>query len=213
MSLVVLELSPAIVTIDETRFPDPSEGVVFEHLRHYCAKFQPIPAIVVRLTGGKAIVVRGQNYLRIARELGHQSVRAIVDGTPDDPEVASFISRPDVIQLDWKGIDEEERRKPVVRAWHVFFFARPLEETEQKAFESEVAGFFDGLTHLGGARVGPVHYFEANTGAEFEALTPVANNRWVPDFRIACEQFDIQRVPIVSYQGTRFRLADSTALG
>src|SRR3954469_5616607 len=83
MSYQFIEVSPADILIDRSAV-ERDDGFEYEHLKRYCSKFTPLPAVTVRLGEGRLIAVRGQKYLSIARELGRDRIRAVLQDTTFD---------------------------------------------------------------------------------------------------------------------------------
>src|SRR5579863_3024205 len=79
MKIQFIELSPSEVILDHSGV-GRDDGFVYEHLKRYCSKFTPLPAITVKLSGGKLIAVRGHKYLSIAVELRRERIRAVLQG-------------------------------------------------------------------------------------------------------------------------------------
>lgn len=80
-------------------------------------------------------------------------------------------------------------------SWHVYFFARPLTVEDKVAFDALVANVFSAAVRVVHDDSGPV--------AEFRAKTPT-DEPWFRKNLAAFTTFSGERVPIVSYQGTRF---------
>lgn len=205
MSLTLIEVSPTAVN----RQPGAAtgDGFVYEHLRYYCSKFEPLPAITIRLKNLKAEVVSGGEYLEIARDLGRPAIRAIVLGTYSEADLSQFIQQGGGRLLDWEQIDRADQTEPIVSAWHVFFFDRALQAVERAEFERSVAGFFMQLAQQRRDQsgiVGNVSFDAKKARAEFEAITPVGDESWYSAFFAVCRRFSTSFVRIVSYQGRRF---------
>lgn len=197
MAIQLLEVSVASVTVDDTRAPDHDTSQVFDHLLRYCSKFDPLPAITIRIEGGAATVVRGHKYLLAARSLGRRVIRAVVAGAPTPEHVNSLVASADAKILDWEEIKAAEAREPIPLGWHVFFFARPLAREEKAAFDAVVTSLFsDACIRVTHDDAGPL--------AEFEARTPVTDTAWAARHLDAFTAFSRNRVAIVTYQGRRF---------
>lgn len=216
MTMIVIDLPPKRVSIDETRFPDRDTTHIYEHLLHYCSLIppsHPLPAIDIQVERDSLVVMRGHKYLRIAKHLGRSTVRATIhtaDSRNDQEAIAALLAMPDVKQVDWRAILKREGRTLVARDWHVFFFERALRLTEKQAFEAHVVGFFPPLL----LRLKPnwkkqpvvthVEYDDTRNLAQFQAWTPVGVETWFNDYLHELGVFDQRYARIVSYQGRRY---------
>jgi len=169
------------VSIDAARSPDRDDSFVFEHLVHYCSKFEPLPAIGIEIEGRTARVVRGHEYLLAATALGRSAIRAVVTGAPKSEKVKAFVAEVGARFLDWEAIKAAEQRQPVPMGWHVVFFRRPLSPAEKAAFDMVVTGLFDDSVRVDHHDAGPV--------AEFEAPTPVTDEAWATKYLGALSGF------------------------
>lgn len=205
----LISIDPFAVSLDQEHHPDRDESHIYDHLKYYCSKLYSLPAITVRLDGDLPVVVRGHKYLGIARDLGHASIRAIVERGSDAGALNALLKKPGVVRLDPDEIDHQARSHPVIDAWHVFFFERPLNEDARRAFENDIIGFFERLespllSQSTTARIKHIAYSQAGFCGEFKAFTPVADERWPGAFFLACALFSVEHANIVSYQGRRF---------
>lgn len=207
MSIILIELPPQMIEVDETGYPDRDSSWRADHLRRYLSLVETLPAVGVRITKFGAVVTEGHAVLQAAKDLRRASIRAIVDPQSDMDALTELLRNPEVIGLDWAAIDAAERRRPIDLAWHVFFFARALRPEEQMAFEREIATFFDRLPEPYGAGlvVGSLRFRDASSEAEFQARTPLADERWFGPWVKAIERFHRETAPIASYQGRAWR--------
>jgi hypothetical protein len=185
-----------------------SEGFIYSHLRYYCSKFAPLPAITIRFENSEAKLVDGAEYLQISRDLERPTVRAVVIGDYAEETLKRFLSKWGGRVLDWEEIDRAERAEPLVSAWHVFFFERPLRSEEQAEFVRRIAGFFGRLAEKRGddpsRAMSQVSFNNDQASAEFRAITPVVDESWYSHHLEICRRFSANIVKIVSYQGRRF---------
>lgn len=197
MGVLLVEVPVEIVSIDESASPDRDNSFILDHLVRYCSKFAPLPAITVSIERGTATVVRGHKYLIAARRLGRSTIRAVVRSQPAGAEVHNFLSRSDVMVLDWEAIKSKEEKVGRPRSWHVFYFERPLSTDEKRAFATEVRRLFSDPT---------IEVLHEDTGpvAEFEADTPIEDPLWTTQHLATFRRFSNERVSILSYQGRRF---------
>lgn len=207
---ILVELNINDISIDEIIFPNEmKECFIYEHLLYYCSKFYPLPTILIKLCGESAYVVRGHQYLSIAKELKHSSIRAIIDKASTEKYIKAFLRRSSVTQLDWEKIRKEEHNTAVAFNWYTCFFDRPLTSREKVIFEDQIVGF---LKHLNlpsfvekvDQRIKNLSYPFSGLCAEFQAFVPVADERWYSDFRSVMIKFHLEYVPIMSFQGRKF---------
>jgi hypothetical protein len=198
VAILLVRVPVATVSIDE-RFPDRDDSFVLEHLRYYCARFDPLPAITIVVEGDRTAVVRGRKYLLVARELGRSAIRAVVASSPESDDVRALLARDDVTILDWARIQEEERLEPMPHAWHVFFLERALTPAEKMIFDSRVLSLFSGFE-----KAVPVIHDDSGPLAEFQARTPVTDQAWAAKHLEVFAAFSREHVRIVSYQGRKF---------
>ncbi|WP_394847658.1 hypothetical protein LZC95_09365 [Pendulispora brunnea] len=196
MPILLVELPVDVPVLDEPKCPDPDDKFIFDHLVRYCATFDPLPAITVRVDGDVAIVSRGHKYLRAARALGRSTVRAVIASAPTNSNVRAFLVREDVRTLDWDTLRRKEEEEANPKGWHVLFFERPLSDLEREDLEERVGALFG---------VGEVQilYDDAGPCAEFEAITPILDPEWAAKYLAALLSFSRDRVRILSYQGQR----------
>jgi hypothetical protein len=211
MSLMLLEVDPAEILVDERRFqPDLMESaIVYEHLLYCCSKSSLLPTIFIQIEIDAAFVIRGQWFLSIARDLNANRIRAIVDHKSDNEAVKRFLRRPSVTQIEWEKARKIEAESPAVEyRWLVFFFEKPLTEAERRAFESQICGFYSSLKvpaqfHTENERIKNLSYTFDGLCAEFQGLAPFGDESWYPASRAALEKFHREVVPVVSFQGYR----------
>jgi hypothetical protein len=200
---------PLFLIHEDKQHPNRDTRHVFEHMRHMFSHPRqfPLPAIDVRLINEKLVVVRGHNYLRIARELGDGWVRAVFESEWKDP--AEALKRlPSGIRVTPNEVFERELAIQVLREFHVYFFEHPLSLEAQKRFLADIAGFFERLETPLIARSEKRLFqwafpFEGRC-AEFEALVPTGDQSWMAGYLKICKAFSRNVQRIVSFQGARF---------
>lgn len=212
MHILLIELNPNEVSVEESLFPDKEKNLfIYEHLRYYCSKFYPLPTITVSIYDEGVFVVRGHQYLAIARELKHQRIRAIVDKSSPEKYVQRFLQRSSVVQLNWEIVSKEGSDIFVEYVWFVFFFKKPLNQEEQIFFEKLIVEFFRQIQLPAWAEV-PDHkiknlsYPYSGHCAEFQAYVPIEDEKWYASSRAAIVNFHLKYVPILSFQGQRFQV-------
>jgi hypothetical protein len=119
MSFQFIEVSPPDVILDRSEV-ERDDGFIYEHLKRYCSKFTPLPAITVKLSGGKLLAVRGHKYLSIALELHQERIRAVLQGTTFEDLRRQGV--PGVLSVVPQTRLESEQNTAVIAGWHVFFF-------------------------------------------------------------------------------------------
>ena len=119
MSYQFIEVSPRDVILDRSEV-ERDDGLVYEHLKRYCLKFTPLPAITVKLSAGKLLAVRGHKYLSIALELHHERIRAVIHDTTFEDLRRQGV--PGVLSVVPQTQLESEQNTAVIAGWHVFFF-------------------------------------------------------------------------------------------
>lgn len=209
MTILIVEINPNKVLIDEDIFPDKhKEEFIYEHLRHYCSKFYPIPTIEVKVYTDSVFVIRGHLYLKIAKEFGHSQIRAIINKSSSNDSIIQLLQNPSVIELNWQSLIQED--EPICYVWLVFFFAHPLNQEEKYIFEEQVLGFFSkinlpGWAEISNDRIKDMKYVCSGIGVEFQAYLPVDDERWYASSRAALVNFHFKYVPIISFQGRKFQ--------
>lgn len=204
----VVECMLDALVLDERAFPDRDRSHVYEHLKYYCSKFRPLPAVTVRADREPAVVVSGHKYYRIAKEAADLSIRAIVRGDGRSDSVRRFLERPDVKVLGWDRIARETDAAPVVCGSQIYYFYDPLPESAKREFDERLAGFFrrleSALLSRDALRVWGVEFGCGDTRAEFMARVPVADERWYGACRAAALRFDAEIARIWTFQGAQF---------
>jgi hypothetical protein len=208
MAVLVVECNPRLLGINEEMYPDRDVGFIYDHLKHYCSRFSPLPAATIMLCDGSPVVVQGHKYVQIAVDLGRESIRSIVSGSIDSEEVQRFVRSDGVRILDWDALRREERASDVLDAVHVFFFEPALSDVQRALFEERIGGFFQHIRSVllqGRQRVvSKVTYSHAGHCAEFVATTPAGDRSWFGEFHARCLDFSRNVAGIASYQGRKF---------
>ena len=186
----VLEIPLDLIQAGEAR-PNEWGRIIHDRALHYFRCVAPMfPAVSVRIEGDSITLVRGTDYLDLARDLGMSTIRSVVaessadaiDRAKGDHGLAEVDP---TIELDALVPDEQ---------WHVFVFDTPITSTELAAFQHTVLTLFGGAVsglalHDGGGRL------------EFYAPSPFENREWTGDFIGRCKKFSDTTREIVSYQG------------
>jgi hypothetical protein len=211
MNIILIELNTDNISINEDLFPDREKNkYILEHLRHYCSKFYPLPTIAIKVCNEGVFVVRGHQYLLIAKELKHQRIRAIIDKSSLDNDVQIFLQKPSVVQLDWEVAKMEGRDELVEYTWYVFFFEKQLNQEERQIFEEQIVEFFKDIklptwAKIPDNRIINLSYLFSRYCAEFQAYVPTEDERWYADSITVLINFHLNCVTIASFQGQKFR--------
>ena len=213
MCILLVELNPDDVLVDTFLFLDKNKNeFIYEHLRHFYSKPNSVlPTIEVKV-GAETVVTRGHLYLLLAKELGYKRIRAVIARASPEIFVDNFLKKSSVEKLDWKTIRKEESEAPLAEyAWYIFFFKRALYLEERKAFEEQIVEFFRQIklpswAETTGEKIEDLSYPYGGTCAEFQAYVPIRDERWYAPSRAVLINFHLNCVPIVSFQGRKFRV-------
>jgi hypothetical protein len=210
MSILLVELNTDEVSIDEFVFPNrQKDQFIYEHLRHYCSKFYPLPTIEVRICDEIIVVTRGHFYLSIANEFRHQRIRAVIDRNSQENLIENFLKKSSVVQLDWRMTDQENNDELVSYVWLVIFFDRPLSQGDKNNFEEHVLEFFKRIPLPAWAeapenRIQNMNYLDSGYCVELQAYIPVEDERWYISSKRVLNEFHLKYVSIASFQGRKF---------
>lgn len=211
MAVIVLEVPVGDLPTESRLLPAsaPPWRFVIDHLVYYCSKFDPLPAIRLLVTPEGLQVTGGHVYVDVARRLGRQRIRAIIDPESDPREVDALGRSANVDEVDWRS---EETERVSVRAHlrlHVVFFGRPLDDSEPNDFFSLVEQYHDGLWEtrrtrpFDGSVMPSAAYHSELAVAELEAWSPT-DEAWFGSWVETLMKFDRDVAPIASYQGQVF---------
>jgi hypothetical protein len=208
MSFILVEVDPGEILVDESRFqPDQMEpAVIYEHLLYACSKASLIPGITIQIENDAAFVIQGHWYPSIARDLKASRIRAIIDNKSNSEAVQRFLRRSSVTLLDWEEAKKDENKLSIEYRWLIFFFERPLTESDKRAFELQVVAFYRSLKlpswfEAENERVIDLAYSHRGACAEFQAFAAFADESWYAASRATLERFHREVVPVVSFQG------------
>ena len=210
MAIILVEIDPGEILVDRSRFqPDLVEpAVIYEHLLYCCSKFSSLPAISVEIEKDAAFVIRRHWYLSIAKDLKAPRIRAIIENGTDFDAVQKFLRRPSVTQIDWEEEKKRDAESTVEYRWLIFFFERPLTESERHSFDLQIVDFYRSLKmpswfKIENERIIDLSYPRDGLCAEFQALAPFGDERWYAASRAALEKFHREVAPVISFQGHR----------
>jgi hypothetical protein len=210
MKTSLIELNTDEISINESLFPDTEkDAFVQEHLQYYYSKINSVPTIVIRVESASIFVVRGHSYLTTAKELKLKKIRVVLDEGSTAESVVRLLRKPSVLQLDWKKVKREEENLLFEYNWYVFFFKRSISEAEKSVFDEHILRFFRRLEFpiffkVPDERIQNLSYSHSGYCAEFQAYVPTLDERWYSPFRLAMEEFNLNCIPIASFQGRKF---------
>lgn len=212
MNIHLVELNPEEIVIDELKFPNKERNsYVYDHLSHYCSKLTTLPAISIKIVDDVVFASSRSQYLAIAKELNIERIQAVVDLSSSKEDIEKILDKPFVVQLDWEAIRKKEKETLIAYVWYVFFFEKPLNQNQKKVFENEIVEFFRQIKLPSWAavpdkRIENLAYPYSGLCCEFQAYVPVADERWYSLARAKTENFHLNYVPIVSFQGSKFKV-------
>lgn len=198
MAITYLLVDPDFVE-EIPAYPDRNDGFIFEHLKEYCALFDPLPAITVSVHGQRLVVERGHHYLRIAKELRRRTLRAGIVGE-DFTGIVGVLSTIPNVEL------EDEMAESIIDGWHVFFLISPPSSADLQALKEHFDEFLKtSLPRFVGNHRPERSDWRANPETGFVAIkfpTPLTSHEWALQFR---QQFRYlpNGMRFISYQGRR----------
>ena len=210
MALRLLRLPIELPTVDETRFPDLDKSLVQQHLTHYLAKCEVLPAITVEVQSDSVVVTRGHKYLVSARELGLPSIRAVVTPTSDSASVDGLREQPGVEELSWNdhAHDNWNDQMPV---WHILFFAAPIGERDRLELQQRLRLLRSAST-LPDSEI-EVESDEALRMMAFRMVTPAFDREWGLSLLKTLVDYGRECVPILSHQGLLWQFKAEVGAG
>lgn len=152
------------------------DGIDFPCLIRLLRHSAWLPAIAVRLDGGRFVLVRGVQYLRAAQELGRTETRAVVaDATREVVEGAPGFRGwvPDAVLA-------AEAAETVASDWHVFGLTRSISVEESDTVRASFAEYLSRTldTELEGWNFDP-----ATNSLEARFRVPLTDHRWAQQYR------------------------------
>lgn len=205
MSFQFIEVSPPDVILDRSEV-ERDDGFIYEHLKRYCSKFAPLPAMTVKLSGGKLLAVRGHKYLSIALELHQERIRAVLQGTTFEDLRRQGV--PGVLSVVPQTRLESEQNTAVIAGWHVFFFKSTPSQEMADRIDARFRGFLNQSLPdaLGSSHqvVIDSHFDFSGPCFEIKFPTPVANQAWANLYHAFISSVSNEVLPIATYQGRRF---------
>jgi len=198
MPFMVIEVDPKEVVVGELA-GDDGEQFVYEHLRAYCATFDPLPAIDVKIQSGRFVLARGEYYLRIANELERPAIRAIIQTSGAESIVGFHRS------LSREEVDAEaESAGGVSEAWHICYLENPAQVSHgavlRQWFEDFVKASLQGIG-MPDARVTGWRFDPKNGQVALRFPTPFGHHDWQKELMYCL--LNLPQGKLVSYQGVR----------
>ena len=205
MSIQVVEIR--LSDLEPFSVPALTEGrFIYEHLRYYCSKFRPLPAIAVRLEGDRLRIVDRHIYAAIARDLGDERIRAVLMGlTFEELKERDFPNLPNLVSKETLDFELQEK---LVSMWHVFYFGAGLSSKLVTEIDYRLRFFLkQSLYPIIGNRLDSEvvsHFDQAESRLEIRFPTPLENHAWATSYLELITSVSRELVPIASYQGQRF---------
>src|SRR5947209_17616963 len=183
MGFQVIEVSPPDIILDRAGL-ERDDGFIYEHLKRYCSKFVPLPAITVGLRDRQLVTLRGHKYLSIARELRHEKIRAVLQGTSFDELRKLGVSG--LLSIVPKALLERERETSIVTGWHIFFFRAQPSPEKAARIEASFRRFLNqslpGVLGVEGELSIASHFDSDGPCLEIQFPTPVTNQAWADSY-------------------------------
>jgi hypothetical protein len=159
-----------------------------------------LPAIVVRLDGGRFVLARGVQYLRAARKLGRAEMRAIVVAPSREAVqgVAGFRGWvPDTVLA-------AEAAETAASDWHVFGLTRPISVEESDAIRTSFAEY---LIRTLGVTLEVWDFDPVTTSLEARFRVPLTDHRWAQQYRRFLDTAFTGVGGLSSFQGRKWSLS------
>lgn len=224
---LLLKMNPKDIHEDLANFPDNEQSFVYEHLKYYCSKFYPLPAITVGCKKNEFFVIRGHKYLRIAQELNHEHILCVLPDeyqsplfrTGNDAAMRSFQPKPhegelDLKQngieiMDFKDFDPGFQSDEIDTFDHVYYFEKPLSESQKIEFRKLIQSFFFVLKYaqnLGAAFewISPIEFGAEDKRAEFKVKVKNPSGKWTHLYRAITMKFSEDVAKIHTFCGRLF---------
>lgn len=207
MSFEVIEVSLDAIEFDPSDAYSDKDGFVYLDLKRYLARYSLLPAIFVELRDNQFFVTRGHKYVSIAREFGHQRIRAIIFGVRihELRNVKGFIRTISREQLDAED-KQHEVCNGLVDAWHVLFFKHPPQGPKIDKIIQKFETFIKASVQQYCSELDIEFVFDpAGPCLELRFPTPpTENKKWSDDFLGLMVEISHTVCPISSYNGRRF---------
>ena len=208
-SYAVFDVPIGLVDLDEARLPT-SEG--YRRVSDLVALHRladRIPPVHTVLTGGRAQVVGGHEYIQVARILGRERVRTIVRGPLDPQALAAFAAQPGVEEVDFDEVLRREAAEPIINQWHLICFKGSLSQEQREEIRRRIGDYFAGhaarvrltapdvglftIDHLGFDLARPSVHFTVRVLAE--------ERSWYGDMLAFLRRLDAEVAPVDTHQG------------
>jgi len=224
---LLLRITPNEIHEENANFPDNESSFVYEHLKYYCSKFYPLPAITVGYENNRFFVIRGHKYLRIAVELNHEHILCVLPdeyqpllfgegndaakrpGQPNLSTVGLYLKQNKIEILDPKDFDTDSRSDAIDIFDHVYYFEKPLSESQKIEFRELIQSFFFVLKYAqnlasGFEWVSPIEFDAEERRAEFKIKLKNPEGEWAHLYRGITMKFSENVAKIHTFCGRFF---------
>lgn len=205
MTIEVIEVSLADLVIPPSaaQFDD---NYVYEHLKRYCSKFRPLPAVGVTSDGAHLVLTCRYQYVAIARQLGEDQIRAMLEGVTFSDLKRQGV--PGVLRLVPQAELDREIRDDIISGWHVLFFKTTPDREIVTQIEARFRVFLkqslpEALCRGGDAEI-PANFDATGPCFEIRFPTPVTDHAWAQAYLAFLISISRNLAPIATYQGARF---------
>ncbi len=208
MPFLVMELDPRLVSYEESA-AETNADFVYEHMRAYCATFDPLPAIKVAARNNRFECTSRAYYVRIANHFERPAIRAIFDyGT--EFSVDRLLDRIEKFAGFYRVVSRDELEREDAQntgdGWHVFFLENPITLEQQsglrKWFEDFMLKSLPGLIDSRSPKLSGWRYDGESLQIALRIPTPRPDYNWPLDFGRAFNNLPFG-LRFVSYQGWR----------
>jgi hypothetical protein len=204
---LLLKINPKDIHEDLANFPDNEHSFVYEHLKYYCSKFYPLPAITVGLKKNRFFVSRGHKYLHIGKELSHEHILCVL---PDEYQSTLDLNPSVKVEIvNFKDFDPHFQSDRIDIFDHVYYFENTLSESQKFEFRKLIESFFCVLKyakHLGTAFKGisPIEFGAEDKCAEFKVKLTNPSGEWTHLYRSVTMKFSEDVAKIHTFCGRLF---------
>lgn len=204
MTIEIIEVSLADLIIPAA-VAQLDGDYVYEHLKRYCSKFRPLPAVGVTSNGTRLVLTCRYQYVAIARELGEDRIRALLEDVTFSDLKRQGV--PGVLRLVPKAELDREIRDDIIPGWHVLFFKTTPDHEIVTQIEARFRTFLK--RSLPEALGGGDEEIRANFDAagpcfEIRFPTPVTDHAWAQAYLAFLVSISRDLAPIATFQGARF---------
>jgi hypothetical protein len=199
---------PVSIVQECPQYPDRDRSHIYEHLREYLSlpRSYPLPAIRIRVINDGCFVVGGHKYLRIARELGVEMIRASCDDPRDESSALGALAGMGASRVP-NELLEAECAEASSRDHQLLFLAREATPAEQAGLASAIAEFVDRYpSRCAHGMASSVVFSSDGKRCQYQAVIPVADPEWIMAYLRKLDDLSKNVCEIESYLGRRFRI-------